>query len=93
MQVKAINDEGNSGWSASASKKTAANVKPVIPATATRSIDENSAADTNIGAVVSATDGDSDTLTYSLTGTDASKFTIELQHRPDKGEDGQHPEL
>ena len=49
--------------------------------TATRSIAENSAADTNIGAVVTATDPDGvakfNTLTYSLTGTDASDFTID----------------
>ena len=50
-------------------------------ATATRSIAENSAADTNIGAVVTATDPDGvakfNTLAYSLTGTDASDFTID----------------
>ena len=50
--------------------------------TATRSIAENSAANTNIGAVVTATDPDTNntnfnTLTYSLTGTDASDFTID----------------
>ena len=50
--------------------------------TATRSIAENSAADTSIGAVVTATDPDTsntnfNTLTYSLTGTDASDFTID----------------
>ena len=48
--------------------------------TATRSIAENSSAGTNVGAVVTATDPDGvakfNTLTYSLTGTDASKFNI-----------------
>ena len=44
--------------------------------TATRSIAENSVAGTNIGAVVTASDVDSDTLTYSLEGTDGSKFDI-----------------
>ena len=77
VQVKAINDEGNSGWSTSGSKKTAENAAPVIPATATRSIAENSAANASIGAVVSATDADGDTLAYSLTGTDASDFSID----------------
>ena len=77
MQVKAINDEGNSGWSDSGSKKTKANAAPEIPATATRSIAENSAANASIGAVVSATDADSDTLTYSLDGTDKDKFAID----------------
>ena len=44
----------------------------------TRSIAENSAADTSVGGVVTATDpnGDSDTLTYTLGGRDASSFNI-----------------
>ena len=42
----------------------------------TRSIAENTASNTNIGSVVSATDGDNDTLTYSLGGTNASSFSI-----------------
>ena len=62
VQVKAINDEGNSGWSASGSKKTTENARPVIPATAEREINENSAAGTAIGAPVAATDADNDTL-------------------------------
>ncbi len=41
------------------------------------SVDENSAAGTNVGAAFTATDPDTgDTLTYSLTGTDAASFTI-----------------
>ena len=38
---------------------------------------ENSAANTNIGAAVSATDSDSDTLTYLLGFTDAESFDID----------------
>ena len=46
-------------------------------ATATRSIAENTAAGTNIGSVVSATDEDThNTLTYTLGGTDAASFDI-----------------
>ena len=30
----------------------------------------------NVGAVVTATDGDGDTLTYTLEGADAAKFTV-----------------
>ena len=41
-----------------------------------RSVKENSAAGTNIGAPVTASDVDKDTLTYSLEGTDATKFTV-----------------
>ncbi len=44
--------------------------------TTTRSIAENTAADTNIGSAVTAIDADSDTLTYGLTGTDAKTFSI-----------------
>ena len=45
--------------------------------TATRTIDENTAADTNIGEPVTATDPDTgDALTYSLGGTDAASFSI-----------------
>ena len=46
-------------------------------ATATRSVAENTAAGTNIGAAVTATDVDGDTLTYSLSGTDAASFDID----------------
>ena len=42
----------------------------------TRSMAENTGAGQNIGNPVSATDGDSDRLTYSLEGRDASAFTI-----------------
>ena len=42
----------------------------------TRSIDENTANNVNIGTPVAATDADDDTLTYSLSGTDATSFSI-----------------
>ena len=44
----------------------------------TRSIAENPAGGENVGAAVSATDADGDTLTYSLTGTDAGSFAINI---------------
>ena len=54
------------------------NVAPAFPsATATRSIAENTAANTNIGDPVAATDPNGDTLTYSLEGTDAASFGID----------------
>ena len=43
----------------------------------TRSVAENSPADTTVGAAVAATDADGDALTYTLTGTDAGSFTID----------------
>ena len=55
------------------------NVAPVFTAgtTTTRSIAENTAADTNIGSAISATDANSgDTLSYTLSGADASSFSI-----------------
>ncbi len=54
------------------------NVAPVFTdgTTITRTIAENTAADTNIGSPVSATDANNDTLTYTLTGTDAASFSI-----------------
>ena len=43
----------------------------------TRSIVENSPTDTAVGAAVAATDPDGDTLAYTLTGADASSFSID----------------
>ena len=44
--------------------------------TATRSVAENTAPNTNIGSAITATDADNDTLTYTLEGTDAASFGI-----------------
>ena len=38
---------------------------------ATRSVDENATAGTNVGGAIAATDADGDALTYALTGSDA----------------------
>ncbi len=45
----------------------------------TLSIAENTASGKNIGSAVSATDVDGDTLTYSLSGTDADSFSIDSE--------------
>ena len=42
----------------------------------TRGVVENTASGVNIGSAVAATDADNDTLTYTLSGTDASAFSI-----------------
>ena len=57
---------------------TNANEPPAFSgATATLEVPENTAANTDIGAPVTATDPDtSDTLTYTLEGTDADSFDI-----------------
>ena len=53
------------------------NNAPVFnPTAVSRSVAENSAAGTDVGAAVTATDGDNDPLAYSLDGTDAASFTI-----------------
>ena len=54
------------------------NDAPVFSAsTAAREVDENSAAGTDVGDPVTASDDDSDTLTYSLEGTDKDSFAID----------------
>ena len=63
------------------SPQPGANVAPVFDEenTASRSVVENTAADENIGAPVAATDLDAgDTLIYSLGGTDAASFAINV---------------
>ena len=54
------------------------NIPPVFTDgdSTTRSVSENMPSETNIGAVISATDADNDTLIYSLGGTDAASFSI-----------------
>ena len=84
VQVRATNNEGDSPWSTAGSGSTGnpSNNAPVFAnASETRSfnetfVDEAVLTTTHIGAVVTATDADSDTLTYTLEGADSSKFTI-----------------
>ena len=42
----------------------------------TRAVAENTTSGTNIGKAITVTDADNDTLTYSLSGTDAASFSI-----------------
>ena len=68
---------GKSATSMATAQIAANNVEPSFDsATATRSIAENTTAETTLGAAFTATDGDSDTLVYSLTGADAGSFTL-----------------
>ena len=53
------------------------NNPPVFSDSDNRSVPENTPPGANIGAPVSATDDDGDTLTYSLEGTDADSFDID----------------
>ena len=54
------------------------NDPPAFSATgATRTVDENESVGTNVGPAIVATDpDDGDTLTYSITGTNAAGFTV-----------------
>ena len=56
-----------------------ANTAPVFTdgTSTTRTIAENTAAGINIGAAIAATDANNDTLTYTLSGTDAAVFSID----------------
>ena len=58
---------------------TDVNEKPVFAddAPTIQNVNENTAADTNIGSPYTATDDDGDTLTYSLGGANAASFAIE----------------
>ena len=47
-------------------------------ATTNRSVNKHTAAGGNVGAVVTATDAENETLYYALTGTDADKFEVGL---------------
>ena len=52
------------------------NAPTFAASSATRNVSENVAAGTAIGAPVTATDADGDALTYSVSGADASAFSI-----------------
>ena len=83
VQVRAVNADGDGDWSASGSGTTGSlsNNAPAFSSnTTSRSFTETVgdavAAASNVGAVVTATDADGDTLTYTLEGADAAKFTV-----------------
>ena len=59
-----------SGHKVDGSRTTGNNAPVFSAATATRAVPENSAPDIAVGAAVTATDADNDTLTYSLEETD-----------------------
>ena len=63
--------------SAATSAIRPANQVPMFPSeTTTRSMPENTVAGVAIGLPIGATDADNDPLTYSLSGDDASSFTL-----------------
>ncbi len=71
VQVRAENDEGVSGWSATGTGSTLNTAPSFTSPPSSLSIAENSESGANVGTVA-ATDADGHTLTYSLdSGTDA----------------------
>ncbi len=83
VQVRATNADGDSPWSSPPGSGRTANNAPVFTdgTSAQRSMAETVGDATvqtaaNIGDAIEATDANNDTITYSLEGTDAGKFTI-----------------
>ena len=78
VTVTATDTAGGSGSITVTINVTDVNEPPTFDdgTTAARSIAENTAASTNIGSPLTATDVDGDTLTYSLGGTNAASFAI-----------------
>ena len=81
VKVSFTDDASNAETLTSAATATVAAAVPNNPPafsadTAARSVAENTAAGQNVGAALTATDADSDTLTYTLEGTDAASFDI-----------------
>ena len=81
VRVQAVNAEGQSGWSASASGTPSAPVGSNNPPTLSASsisvgIPENTAAGVSTGNALAADDTDGDTLTYALGGTDSGHFAL-----------------
>ncbi len=79
VQVRATNDEGTGAWSSSGFGATSANQPPVFDegGTATRTLAENTPGGHDVGNPVRATDPEGRAVTYSLSGRDASAFTLD----------------
>ena len=79
VQVRAVNDEGESAWTPARAGTTDANLPPVFDATdsLTLRVSENTPPDRPVGASITATDPNGDTLTYRLEGADAGHFDID----------------
>ena len=76
VQVRAINAQGDGVWSSTLAGTPLSEAPSFAGATTTRSVVETATAGTNVGAPVAATDPNGDTLTYTLSGTDAASFDV-----------------
>ena len=76
IEVRAANSEGAGAWSGTAMLRR--NQRPRFPSTETglRSVDENTPPGRAVGAAITATDEENDTLTYSIAES-AAAFTID----------------
>ena len=76
FKVRAVNSIGE-GPASDQLAATPANQPPAFSSTtATRSVNEGLAIGSNVGAAVAATDPESNTITYSITGTNTGGFTV-----------------
>ncbi len=78
ITVTATNPGGSTDQTFTVTVTAAVNQAPTFDEgpTAARSLPENSASGQSIGLPLTATDPDNDTLTYTLSGTDAASFDI-----------------
>ena len=81
VQVRATNAEGDSGWSdppGSGRTHPLTHIAPMFSSLSqTREIEENTGEGVDVGAAVTATDVNNDTLSYTLGGADAASFEID----------------
>ena len=81
VQVRAANAEGDSGWSdppgTGRTHPLNHNAPMFSSLSQTREIAENTAAGENVGAAVTATDVNNDTLSYTLGGADMASFDFD----------------
>ena len=81
VRVRAANAEGDSGWSdppGAGRTHPLTHIAPMFSSLSqTREIAENTAAGVNVGAAVTATDVNNDTLSYTLGGADAASFDFD----------------
>ena len=79
VRVRALNDEAASDWSPPGSGQTNNTAPAFASAADARSVPENTPPGQDIGAPITATDPDGDSLTYTLAGVDAASFDIEAE--------------
>ena len=78
VQVRAVNAQGAGAWSDTITETPSGDAPYFTEGDGTtRSVDENEAAGAEVGLPVGAEDPTNETLTYTLSGTDAGSFDID----------------